>query len=146
VRADLWSDDRMAELRRLWVDTSLSSRDIAARLGMSNGAVCGKARRLGLPMRVDLGRRNNGGRKFRQVQPVTVAAVVARRTPAKQGKAVSAAPPVVPPSSTHGCKWIEGDPRKPGWAFCGAKSVSGQSWCAAHMRRVFKRQTDGVAA
>lgn len=45
-----WTEDRVAELRRLWM-SGMKTRDIAARMGIGNGSVCGKARRLDLPMR-----------------------------------------------------------------------------------------------
>jgi GcrA cell cycle regulator len=43
-----WTDDRLAELRRLWVEESLSSSEIAQRMGISRGTVMGKINRLGL--------------------------------------------------------------------------------------------------
>lgn len=48
--SQVWTDERVAELRRLWA-AGIKTRDIAAELGVSNGTVCGKARRLGLPIR-----------------------------------------------------------------------------------------------
>ncbi|MYE06650.1 MAG: hypothetical protein F4Y04_05420 [Chloroflexi bacterium] len=42
---------------------------------------------------------------------------------------------VVGPART--CQWIDGDPRRPGWSFCGRPSVDGKSYCAAHLRRAY---------
>lgn len=45
-----WPEDRISELRRLW-DEGLYTKDIATKLGVSRGAVIGKAHRLGLAER-----------------------------------------------------------------------------------------------
>ena len=48
-----WSDEKVAELRRLWADRNLSAADIAEKLGpkFSRNAVIGKAHRIHLPGR-----------------------------------------------------------------------------------------------
>lgn len=46
-----WPPERVARLRELWPDVSLSAADIGRKLGVSKGAVACKARRLGLPSR-----------------------------------------------------------------------------------------------
>ncbi len=43
-----WTDERLEELRRLWVEETLSSSEIARRMGISRGTVMGKINRLGL--------------------------------------------------------------------------------------------------
>jgi hypothetical protein len=44
-------------------------------------------------------------------------------------------PPVV--KTTDHCRWIEGDPRRPGWAWCQEPAVPGEAWCAGHLIRVY---------
>ena len=44
----VWTDDRLEELKRLWVDEALASNEIAQRMGISRGTVMGKVNRLGL--------------------------------------------------------------------------------------------------
>jgi GcrA cell cycle regulator len=46
--ATTWTEERLAELRRLWVEETLSSSEIAQRMGISRGTVMGKINRLGL--------------------------------------------------------------------------------------------------
>jgi hypothetical protein len=48
-----WSDEKVAELRRLWADRNLSAADIAEKLGpeFSRNAIIGKAHRIHLPGR-----------------------------------------------------------------------------------------------
>ncbi len=43
-----WTDDRLEELKRLWVEEALTSSQIAERMGISRGTVLGKINRLGL--------------------------------------------------------------------------------------------------
>jgi GcrA cell cycle regulator len=43
-----WTEERLAELRRLWVEETLSSSEIGQRLGISRSTVMGKINRLGL--------------------------------------------------------------------------------------------------
>jgi hypothetical protein len=36
-----------------------------------------------------------------------------------------------------GCAWIEGDPKRADWRWCGAPREAGTSWCARHLRRAY---------
>ncbi len=44
----VWTDDRLEELKRLWVEEALASNEVAQRMGISRGTVMGKVNRLGL--------------------------------------------------------------------------------------------------
>jgi hypothetical protein len=44
----VWTDDRLEELKRLWVDEALASNEVAQRMGITRGTVMGKINRLGL--------------------------------------------------------------------------------------------------
>ena len=46
--ATTWTDERLEELKRLWVEETLSSTEISQRMGISRGTVMGKINRLGL--------------------------------------------------------------------------------------------------
>lgn len=43
------------------------------------------------------------------------------------------------PVVTVGCQWIDGDPMRPGWVFCGAERRNGSSYCGAHHARCWRR-------
>ena len=43
-----WAEDRLEELKRLWVEEALTSSQIAERMGITRGTVLGKINRLGL--------------------------------------------------------------------------------------------------
>jgi hypothetical protein len=44
----VWTDDRLEELKRLWVEEALASNEVAQRMGITRGTVMGKINRLGL--------------------------------------------------------------------------------------------------
>lgn len=46
-----WPEQRIAKLKELWPDKSLSTAEIGRRLGVSKSAAIGKAHRLDLPGR-----------------------------------------------------------------------------------------------
>lgn len=46
----------------------------------------------------------------------------------------------------YGCRWIDGDPRKPGWRYCDAPRVTGKPYCAAHCARAYVRPGEAEAA
>ena len=48
--ANAWTEERLAELRKLW-DQGLSISQIGDALGVSRNAIAGKAHRMGLPKR-----------------------------------------------------------------------------------------------
>ena len=50
LASNTWTDERVAKLRELW-PTEMTSKAIGRALGVSGGAVAGKADRLGLPMK-----------------------------------------------------------------------------------------------
>jgi hypothetical protein len=50
IKPQVWTEEQIATLRGHW-DAGLSAQQIARRLGMTKGAVIGKARRLRVPAR-----------------------------------------------------------------------------------------------
>lgn len=48
MTGSVWTVDRVARLEALWSDPAMTPKKIAGRLGVSHGAVLGKAMRLGL--------------------------------------------------------------------------------------------------
>lgn len=143
-----WTDDRVEQLKKLWAD-GLSGSQIADELGgVSRSAVIGKVHRLGLGGRVPGARRSprkprvNGPR----VKPGALSLrsglahlQVATRAPAPEPDVPS--DPEIPVEqrrtllqlTSETCRWPVGDPRQPGFFFCGAAAKG--TYCEHHIRR-----------
>jgi len=146
-----WTPERIAELEKLWAE-GLSTAEIGRRMGVSKNAVVGKAHRLSLPGRqspIDAARRA-APRKPAARKPKTQAP---RRAPEAQPEAaeapvatpVAAAKPAPQPKraprkhSGPSCQWPFGDPRLPGFHFCGAPAVPGKPYCDEHCAKAYNR-------
>ncbi|MFA7429502.1 MAG: GcrA family cell cycle regulator [Rhodospirillaceae bacterium] len=116
----VWTDERIEELKSLWSE-GLTTGEIGKRLGVSKNAVVGKAHRLGLKGRPS---------------PIKRAATGAPAKPPRAKPAEAKQPPAkirsVVDLSAHTCRWPIGDPREPGFHFCGAPSAPGKPYCAEH--------------
>lgn len=148
-----WTPERIGELEKLWAE-GLSTAEIGRRLGVSKNAVVGKAHRLRLPGRqspIDPARRQArkaAADKARSAPPKPAARVArpAPETAAKPKPAVAAAKPPPPPRRKRSadqkgpaCQWPFGDPRLPGFHFCGAPSEPGKPYCDEHCARAYNR-------
>lgn len=130
-----WSDARIDELKRLYGE-HLSAAQIAKQMGgaFSRNAVLGKLHRLGLALP-----KNKGGSKDRPPaqrgtygRAVRLAAAKRRAglLPPRQKPVRTPPPEPIPPPAamlliswddltSSSCRWPVGDPREPGFAFCG---------------------------
>jgi GcrA cell cycle regulator len=123
-----WTDERIAELTRLW-QAGHSASEIGKRLGVSKNAVVGKAHRLKLPGR-----------------PSPIKHTEAPRTQPPKRKQAAAKPRVqAPPPRARvedgrggpGCLWPIGDPGDTDFHFCGEQVVPGKPYCADHAARAY---------
>jgi len=101
-----WTEEMVAELSRLW-DEGLSTGEIGKRLGVSKNAVVGKAHRLSLSSRPS---------------------PIKRSKPKPKKEKLPALSDLGP---SH-CRWPTGDPKEPGFHFCGKKSIPGKPYCLEH--------------
>jgi GcrA cell cycle regulator len=160
-----WSEERIAELGRLWAE-GLSASKIAGQLGgVSRNAVIGKVHRLGLPGRKTASRASKAkpSNKSCQTAPARSARLVSAVQGALALKPVAAPEPrpkprlvIVPEPEPEleleleiaagvtlldldedMCRWPEGDPKAPDFHFCGQPSVESQSYCARHLGIAF---------
>lgn len=102
-------------------EAGCSMAEIGRRLGLTKNQVIGRLYRAGVP----------GG-----------SAAACGKTDAAPSVAPTechaAAPVPGPGYHESGCKWIEGDPRMPGFRYCGENvMMPGNAWCEAHYRRVY---------
>jgi GcrA cell cycle regulator len=85
--AEFWPDERVRQLRLLWVvEPRLSTSEIGRRLGVSKNAVVGKAHRLDLPARPSPIRRSTDSEKReayrRRLDKLRLARLAVRRAAA----------------------------------------------------------------
>lgn len=154
-----WNEARVERLKTLWAD-GWSCSQIAADMGnLTRNAVIGKVHRLKLPER----------------RPRTRSSIApAKRKAKRRAKAISRvkvtqmfAPAIMPDPvpvpddpraagdvarlsllelGAHTCRWPVGDPKLPGFGFCGAPSGIDGPYCPEHMARACTPRPEPAAA
>jgi GcrA cell cycle regulator len=147
-----WTQDRVAELRRLAAD-GLSSTEIGTQFGVSRNAVISACRRYGASLKV------TNSSRARQARPVPAMAINQRprannrvknsprfgraallpamAKPAKKfvprlGKAADS-PCSLLELRWNTCRWPYGDPGHVDFHFCGGDAVDGKPYCRDHL-------------
>jgi GcrA cell cycle regulator len=117
----VWDKEKLEQLSRLWAE-GLPITKIGLELGVSRNAIAGKAHRLGLP------KRNSPISKLgdaRKNQAKTVPLDNQKELPLKLLlRNVE--------WSRNACCWPFGDPKLPGFKFCGVSIVPGRPYCEEH--------------
>ena len=155
-----WTDDRVELLKKLWSE-GFSASQIAA--GVTRNAVIGKVHRLGLSGR---GKGSTpGAPRTRKPRPIGAppptapvlrgnTALAAKFTPrpeAQPAPVLQFDEDVVIPLSERVtimdlresmCRWPMGDPTKPEFRFCGARSITGLPYCTHHARIAYQPVAD----
>ncbi|KLK92862.1 GcrA cell cycle regulator [Microvirga vignae] len=160
-----WTDERVELLKRLWTD-GLSASQIAAELGnVTRNAVIGKVHRLGLSGRAKDAKPTTAAPRARKVTRAPSAPTPI--APQAHSNVVLAPIPLQPareerevmveeedvaiPMSERVtimdlresmCRWPMGDPTKPEFRFCGARSITGLPYCTHHARIAYQPVTD----
>jgi GcrA cell cycle regulator len=156
-----WTDERVAQLTKLWAD-GLSASQIAGELGgITRNAVIGKVHRLGLSGRAKAA----SSSVPRQRKPRPPASPYRMARPAARGNTALArhalpyidVEPEVEPEpefldnvipmgqrcsilqlTDATCHWPIGDPSSPDFFFCGGKSATSLPYCAYHCRIAYQ--------
>ena len=145
MRVDLWTDERIAGLTRLWRD-GLTAKQIADRLGeVTRNAVIGKVHRLGLVRGAAVKAIKLGPPPRKHAKRAVTAyarrdtdklpPAPERETPMEDAPRVFIPGPVgvVDVQWSH-CRWPLNDPLAGAdFRFCGQEKMRG-SYCAAHAR------------
>lgn len=146
-----WTEERVALLRKLWLE-GLSASQIAKQLGgVTRNAVIGKVHRLGLSGRATPSQPPRPAFKApRPPRPVSTPSLAPRRAL----PLLSAAPELPQPHEveapgsatvltlgTHMCKWPIGDPASDGFTFCGRRTDG--TYCVEHQRVAYQPQQKG---
>jgi GcrA cell cycle regulator len=157
-----WTEERVAELKKLWAEGHSASQ-IAKRLGsVTRNAVIGKVHRLGLSGRATPSRPVKrpprlARPKPQQQMPRQASAPVARgsnalaiRPEPVHTHITEAEANIEPQRLPNGdmvtvltvkdsmCKWPIGDPADANFGFCGHTSAEGSPYCAEHARVAFQ--------
>lgn len=157
----IWTDERVATLKRLWGE-GLSASQIAGRLGgVTRNACIGKAHRLGLvlrgkPLKDSVGqsyRPKNMTRRQARISTLRSTAtspLMAKSIAAAGGIEISAPSPEPVRLTTdeptlvsyaqleaHHCRFIPGEPAGEHTRYCGCRTVEGLPYCETHAVRAF---------
>ena len=122
-------DDALREMRA----NGMSAKTLADRIGVSQSMVHGRLHKLGIaepptPPLVTLRPPQGEASRAAPDRPRTTAG-----RPLVVGAALDVAPaPAVRVESGRGCCWPIGEPRTPGFRFCGKRAVFGRPYCAGH--------------
>lgn len=156
----MWTQDLITELTRLW-NEGLSTSEIGRRIGVSKNAVVGKAHRLGLDTRPSPIKRTGVARPRAEKRaaptrpvlapmPISAAAApgavqrpVSNPTPARaepvraeprraHRSAAETGEKIVALTGNKPCCWPVGDPREPGFRFCGNRALVDKPYCQEH--------------
>ena len=147
-----WTDERVALLKKLWLE-GLSASQIAKQLGgVTRNAVIGKVHRLGLSGRATPSSPPRPAFKTpRPPRPAAGSSLAPRRPLAHAPTAPQPQPTYYaeePGSATvltlgaHMCKWPIGDPSSDNFTFCGRRIGDG-SYCNEHARLAYQPQQKG---
>jgi GcrA cell cycle regulator len=154
-----WTEDRIEQLKSLWTEGQSASA-IATTLGeVSRNAVIGKVHRLGLAGRPKTStphpsrRRSTPTRRRRTVRSSGRLPTALRKNVYFRLLELGPAPqiPVTIATLTAGtCHWPEGNPKAPGFHFCGRPTSSPLGpYCKIHMLIACQKrgpaQTDGTS-
>ena len=120
-KKSVWDKDKLDQLRHFWLE-GLPITKIGLELNVSRNAIAGKAHRLGLP------KRNSPISKLGEPR-------------INQSKAVPEENKKELPLklllrdvewSRNACCWPLGDPKLPGFKFCGITIIPGRPYCEEH--------------
>ena len=116
----VWDEEKLDKLKKLW-DEGLPITKIGIELGVSRNAIAGKAHRLGLPKRNSPISKSGDPRK----NQVSSLKENTKQLPLKLLlREVE--------WSRNRCCWPNGDPKLPGFSFCGTSIVPGRPYCEEH--------------
>lgn len=130
-----WTEDRVTLLKKLWGE-GRTAAEIAKELGgVTRNAVIGKAHRLKLSNRVSPIQQNTkkSVKSADTKKPPSRTKAVLKREEDIKIIGVSMAE-----LKERMCRWPIGDPREPGFQFCGCDSVAGLPYCDDHAKIAYQ--------
>ena len=116
----VWDEKQLEKLKKLW-DEGLPITKIGLELGVSRNAIAGKAHRLGLPKRNSPISKSGDPRKNQDVCNLETSKELPLKILLREVE-----------WSRNRCCWPIGDPKLPGFSFCGTSIMPGRPYCEEH--------------
>tara|TARA_E500000081_G_C6022310_1_gene300742 strand:- start:42 stop:440 length:399 start_codon:yes stop_codon:yes gene_type:complete len=116
----VWDEKQLGKLKKLW-DEGLPITKIGLELGVSRNAIAGKAHRLGLPKRNSPISKSGDPRKNQDVSNLETSKELPLKILLREVE-----------WSRNRCCWPIGDPKLPGFSFCGTSIMPGRPYCEEH--------------
>jgi GcrA cell cycle regulator len=148
-KAAEWSQERIKMLTDLCAE-GLSSGEIASRLGVTRNSVIGQSSRRGLTLSFTRGSKPKAppaeprqSRTIAPSEPRTIAHVIAPTAHINHATITAVSvndylatsrPCTLMQLSATRCRWPYGDPKKPGFHYCGGAKEPERSYCPTHIK------------
>ena len=116
----VWDKKNLEKLKKLW-DEGLPITKIGLELGVSRNSIAGKAHRLGLPKRNSPISKSGEPRKNKSIANFETSKELPLKILLREVE-----------WSRNRCCWPIGDPKLPGFSFCGTSIIPGRPYCEEH--------------
>ena len=116
----VWDKKNLEKLKKLW-DEGLPITKIGLELGVSRNSIAGKAHRLGLPKRNSPISKSGEPRKNKSISNFETSKELPLKILLREVE-----------WSRNRCCWPIGDPKLPGFSFCGTSIMPGRPYCEEH--------------
>ena len=116
----VWNEKNLERLKKLW-DEGLPITKIGLELGVSRNSIAGKAHRLGLPKRNSPISKSGEPRKNKSITNFETNKELPLKILLREVE-----------WSRNRCCWPIGDPKLPGFSFCGTSIMPGRPYCEEH--------------
>ena len=116
----VWDKKNLEKLKKLW-DEGLPITKIGLELGVSRNSIAGKAHRLGLPKRNSPISKSGEPRKNKIASNFETGKELPLKILLREVE-----------WSRNRCCWPIGDPKLPGFSFCGTSIMPGRPYCEEH--------------
>ena len=116
----VWDEKKLIKLKKLWTE-GLPITKIGLELGVSRNAIAGKAHRLGLPKRNSPISKSGEPRKNKTDFHFETSKDLPLKILLREVE-----------WSRSRCCWPIGDPKLPGFSFCGTSIIPGRPYCEEH--------------
>jgi len=121
----VWNDEKLNKLKSLW-DKGLPITKIGLELGVSRNAIAGKAHRIGLPKRNSPISKSGDPRKNNNKADIQTDKELPLKLLLRDVE-----------WSRNRCCWPLGDPKLPGFSFCGTSIIPGRPYCEEHSKLAY---------